>query len=335
MPSPERVTQEAGGDLGEKSRRPDFTRRRRGAWLYSLGLHVSILLLLGLLVRHLPRGIVETVERSGGIVLVQHQGERTEYYAAEDSPDSAAAQSPAASALSSPAELELSLPGSLPEAGQESISLSGGPQQDPVEALLQSQGGRETGEYAVETGVFGVKAKGSRFLYVFDRSASMSALEGRPLAAAKAQMVRSLQDLGETQQFQVIFYNNEPTILNPFYPRPPKLLFADKQNRQLATEHIRGIVASGTTRHEDALLLALKMNPDVVFFLTDAEQPVMTIQEMERVCRRNQSVGASIYAIQFGIGPPQGGENFLARLARRNEGNHVYVDVTRLPARVP
>ena len=223
--------------------------------MFSLGLHVSILLLLGLLVQDLPRGIVETVERTGGIVLVQHQGERTEYYAAEDSPDSAAVQSTAAAALSSPAELELSLPGSLPEAGQDSVNLSGSPQQDPVESLLQSRGGQETGECAVETGVFGVRAKGSRFLYVFDRSASMSALEGRPLGAAKAQLIRSLQDLGETQQFQVIFYNKEPTILNPFYPRPPRLLFANKQNRQLATEHIRGIVATGTTRHEDFRLV--------------------------------------------------------------------------------
>ena len=334
MPSPERVTREAGGDLGEKSRQQGFTRRRPRAWLFSLGLHVSILLLLGLLVQRLPRGIVETVERTGGIVLVENQGERTEYYSAEDAVDSIAAQSSAAQSLSSPAELELSLPGSLPMVGETGADLAG-QGEDPFESLLQARGGRETGEYTVETGVFGVKAKGSRFIYVFDRSASMNALEGRPLEAAKGQLIRSLQDLGEIQQFQVIFYNNEPTILNPFFPRPPRLLFAGKQNRQLATDHIRGIVASGTTRHEDALLLALKMSPDVVFFLTDAEEPVMTFQELERVSRRNQFVGASIYTVQFGIGPPQGGENFLARLARRNDGKHAYVDVNRLPARIP
>ena len=334
MPSPERVTREAGGDLGEKSRQQGFTRRRPRAWLFSLGLHVSILLLLGLLVQRLPRGIVETVERTGGIVLVKNQGERTEYYSAEDAVDSIAAQSSAAQSLSSPAELELSLPGSLPMVGETGADLAG-QGEDPFESLLQARGGRETGEYTVETGVYGVKAKGYRFIYVFDRSASMNALEGRPLEAAKGQLIRSLQDLGETQQFQVIFYNNEPTILNPFFPRPPRLLFAGKQNRQLATDHIRGIVASGTTRHEDALLLALKMSPDVVFFLTDAEEPVMTFQELERVSRRNQFVGASIYTVQFGIGPPQGGENFLARLARRNDGKHAYVDVSRLPARVP
>jgi hypothetical protein len=77
------------------------------------------------------------------------------------------------------------------------------------------------------------------------------------------------------------------------------------------------------------------MKPDVIFFLTDAEEPVMSFQELERVCRRNRFVGASIHAIQFGIGPPQGGANFLAQLARRNEGNHAYIDVTRLPARIP
>lgn len=334
MPSPHLVRQPADGDLGEKKiRQMGFARRRPGAWVFSFGLHVLALILLGLFLQRLPRGIVKTVDRTGGIVLVQHQGERAEYYTADQTGDSATVETAAAQALSSPGELEIELPGSLPTVEQGGLNLEG-QQADPVESLLQARGGRESGEYAVETDVFGVKAKGSRFIYVFDRSASMNALEGRPLRAAKAQLIRSLQDLGATQQFQIIFYNNEPTILNPFYPRPPRLLFADEQNRKMATTHVQGVVATGTTRHEDALLLALAMKPDVIFFLTDAEEPVMSFQELERVCRRNRFVGASIHAIQFGIGPPQGGANFLAQLARRNEGNHAYIDVTRLPARV-
>lgn len=312
--------------------------RRPGALLMSLLLHLGLLVLLGLLIQQRSLGVAESPDRTGGIVLVQNNGDQVEYFQAEDvsstTSASTAEQVAAANLTAAPDEVELSLPGSLPqpaEAGEAAVGLP----LDPGEDLLRAEAGREAGEYAVETGLFGARAEGTRFIYVFDRSASMNSLNGRPLAAAKSQLIGSLQDLGDTQQFQVIFYNDEPTILNPYYPRPPRLLFADKQNRKLAADHVRGVVATGTTRHEEPLLLAIKMSPDVIFFLTDAEQPVMSRAEVERVSRRNQAVGASIHAIQFGIGPAQGGDNFLRRLAERNGGNHVYVDVTRLPSRRP
>ena len=67
----------------------------------------------------------------------------------------------------------------------------------------------------VSTSVFGVQAQGSRFVYVFDRSGSMADFRGRPLAAAKQELVRSLADLQDTNQFQIIFYNERPKIFRP------------------------------------------------------------------------------------------------------------------------
>jgi hypothetical protein len=40
----------------------------------------------------------------------------------------------------------------------------------------------------------------------------------------------------------------------------------------------------------------------------------------------------SINAIEFGYGPQSGADNFLVRLARQNNGMHVYVDVSQLPS---
>lgn len=66
-------------------------------------------------------------------------------------------------------------------------------------------------------------------------------------------------------------------------------------------------------------------------FLTDAGEPQLTASELEKL--RQLNTGTVINAVEFGIGPDPGGDNFLVRLARQNGGQHVYIDVTRLPGR--
>ena len=65
----------------------------------------------------------------------------------------------------------------------------------------------------VETELFGLRARGSRFLYVLDRSASMSELGGKPLRTLKAELEKSLLPLTEQEEFQIIFYNHRPRLM--------------------------------------------------------------------------------------------------------------------------
>jgi len=159
----------------------------------------------------------------------------------------------------------------------------------------------------------------------------MNGYEGRPLAASKAELIRSLQSLQAVHQFQIIFYNSQVTAFNPSPSQPPQLMFATEQNKALAAQFIRNVPADNGTRHMEPLRLALRLAPDVVFFLTDAGEPQLSPADLESLRRLN--VGTVINAIEFGTGPDPGGDNFLARLARQNDGQHVYVDVTRLPGR--
>ena len=78
----------------------------------------------------------------------------------------------------------------------------------------------------------------------------------------------------------------------------------------------------------DDLKSALRMRPDVVFFLTDADQPKLTFGELQRVRRWNS--GTTIHAIEFGAGPQIAADSFLMKLARQNGGQHAYVDVRNL-----
>lgn len=176
------------------------------------------------------------------------------------------------------------------------------------------------------TKVYGLPGEGFKFVYCFDHSASMGGAGNNALKAAKAELLASLEHLEPTHQFQIIFYNARPTIF-AISGQPGRLVFATDQNKGEARRFIEGIKPSGGTDHQAALEMALNLAPDVVFFLTDANEPAMTASQLARIARRNG--GAVINAIEFGQGASPGSENFLTRLARENAGGYTYVDLTK------
>ncbi len=301
-------------------------------------LHATLLVTLGFMVQVTQRGGDLEPARGGGIVLARDADGTAEYFGEEDVASSSQSQTQqqqqtSEGAIPTADDMPVDLAGSLPQ------PISGNMGSDVADTLpsasgfadgARPSGGRVNGNQA-KTSVFGAEGVGNKFVYVFDRSASMDGYQGRPLAAAKAELSASLEDLDKIHQFQIIFYNEQPSVFNPNRPQPPSMLFGDTQTKRLAQNYVRGIVAAGGTKHMEALKMALGMNPDVIFFLTDADEPQLSASELEEIRQRNARVGASINTIQFGAGLDQGGNNFLVRLAKMNGGHHVYVDVTRLP----
>jgi hypothetical protein len=314
-----------------------MARRPVPAWVMSVVLHAAVLLVFGLTIRVAsPSGADVEPDRTGGIVLVKRSEGRQEYFDRSDetadrqaSPDTAA-PSTAAAMLPSPAELPVDFDGVLP-AGGTSVGAGdvGGVLPDAGDLTTGTGPSKQIGG-AAQTQVFGVQGVGHEFVYVFDRSGSMSGFGGRPLRAAKRELIASLQDLGKLHQFQIIFYNQTPKIFNPT-GGTPQLFWGSDPNKQMAEQFVQGIVADGSTRHMFALSMALKMRPDVIFFLTDAEDPQMTEDELAQVGRLNVGRETVINAIQFGFGPYDGEDNFLKRLARENRGQWAYQDISKLP----
>src|SRR4051812_9504589 len=174
---------------------------------------------------------------------------------------------------------------SLPAAFAQSLSARG----------LHSSSGDDS-QYAPVT-VFGIEAKGSKFVYVFDRSGSM---EGAPLAAAKKQLLESLQPLGETQQFDILFFNHRVAMFEGA-SGAKRATFATDTNKKLAGEFVQRITADGGTDRALALKRALALQPDVIFFLSDKDKP-MAAKELDEIVRSNDRVGAQICTIEFGRG---------------------------------
>jgi hypothetical protein len=185
--------------------------------------------------------------------------------------------------------------------------------------------GKPGGDGSAKTSVFGVEGRGTKFVYLFDRSASM---DGAPLSAAKKQLIESLKSLDGVHQFQIIFFNSTTQIFDAA-GTGKRIVFASDRNKQLAWNFVGGITADGGTDRMVALRDALAMGPNVIFFLTDADDP-MSPTELAEVDRLNHRAATKICVIEFGRGPMAPQYNFLMQLARETGGKYGYVDTTKL-----
>jgi hypothetical protein len=176
-----------------------------------------------------------------------------------------------------------------------------------------------------KTSVFGVEGNGNKFVYLFDRSASM---EGPPLSAAKKQLLESLKSLDGVHQFQIIFFNSRTRVFDAS-GGGHRVAFASDRNKQLAANFVGGITADGGTDRMVALREAIGFAPNVIFFLSDADDP-MSASELAEIGRLNRRVLAAICVIEFGRQPAPGKDNFLMQLARESGGKYGYVDTTTL-----
>lgn len=313
-------------------------RRGLPAWAISLSIHVLIFVALGIVLRPVVHGVQDGGGKEGQIVLVSNNNSKTEFLSEEDitETESESSSSNANEASESPfpqtTESALDTTGLFPTTdgliGPSGSSSGGLP--DAGDLLSGLGNGASAQGSQSSTQVFGIKGQGSKFVYVFDRSSSMEGFGGRPLAAAKAELIASLKQIGSNHQFQIIFYNDDPAVFDPYGSGQPTMMFGSEENMTSATRFVSSIRGVGGTRHLEPMTLALNFSPDVIFFLTDAQDPAITEAELNLIQKRNRSA-ASINTIEFGSGPQSSRESFMARLARQNHGQHVYIDVSKLP----
>jgi hypothetical protein len=173
---------------------------------------------------------------------------------------------------------------------------------------------------------FGLEAAGERVVYVCDRSASMAEPGGEPLAAAKRELLASIESLGDSRQFQLIFYNQRQTMFSPGGGRGLPL-FTDERTLEELRRFVDGISAAGGTRHAEAVAAALRLAPDVVFILTDADAgDDLTEDELRRLSGRLGQ--ARCMVVQFGGGTGRRSPR-LARLAEISGGVYRVVEPGR------
>jgi hypothetical protein len=314
------------------------------AWVFSVAIHCAIFAILCVKMQPWSKGSADAQRGSMGIVLHKAvvdgaSSDDNPYYVVQTAAFVENLQPPQLLAVSTTisSEAETASTDQPPNAPPQSTSKNGGTKKAPTKQSKASGGStaaasstrarlasRGSNGYA-QVSVFGVQGHGNKFIYVFDRSASM---EGPPLAAAKKQLIDSLQSLSGLNQFHIIFFNTHTQSFDAS-GGGHRIAFASDRNKKLAANFVGGITADGGTDRLVALREAINFAPDVIFFLTDAEDP-MSPTELAELARANRKAQATICVIEFGKKPEPTPNNFLARLAHETGGQYGYVDTTKL-----
>jgi Mg-chelatase subunit ChlD len=174
-----------------------------------------------------------------------------------------------------------------------------------------------------QVSLFGVKAEGSKFVYVLDRSGST---DGKLLATAKAEILASIESIDDVHQFQLVVYNERPKAFNPA-GSGGQLAFGTDANREEVKKFLSTISGDGGTDHAAALSMAIRMRPDVIFLLSDGDDPKLTAHDLERIDRIG--AGVIINTVQFGEGRKLE-HGFMEKLAKQSGGEYKFVDTTKL-----
>ncbi|MDR0336078.1 MAG: VWA domain-containing protein [Planctomycetaceae bacterium] len=170
--------------------------------------------------------------------------------------------------------------------------------------------------------VFGTEGTGNSFVFVFDRSGSMSEYAARPIRAAKTELIQCIDSLENLYRFNIIFYNENMTCWRSNRQMPE----ATDQNKENAKRFVEGITPVGGTNHLKPLLEAVTHRPDVIFFLTDGDEAhALSSGQLDTIGRKN-GLRSQINVIQFGVGANHE-SNFLRKLAANNRGQYSYIDV--------
>ncbi|HBT78513.1 MAG TPA: hypothetical protein DEB39_16670, partial [Planctomycetaceae bacterium] len=264
------------------------------SWFGSLVFHALILLLLFFFVsvRGNPDSPPGERLNNAGIVFKQ-DGEEGRVYSDSDGnthTESPAAATPSMRDMFEERFSEQAIADSLPETAIGVSSPRGQPGIGNVTSL--NTGAGLTGSDRAGTGAgpgggktkvrfWGTEGTAQRFVFVIDRSSSMLEDGGRPFREAKAELRRAVDSLTPENRFNVVFYSDTMSAIFG-----EVLKAADDINKTAAKRIIDGTLPAGGTDHEAPLIRALRMKPEVIFFLTDGdEKDALSAAALDRIQR--------------------------------------------------
>ncbi len=316
------------------------------AWLLSTIVHLLVVILLALFVRTVPKSLPGEPDRAGSIVLARRSGsDEVEYFDNSDTQESEATreplthENPLVPSPSSDADLlipDVKLPGkpmisvgstndllTIPDITQQTgppiVPDSSDVSEFLAEEMARIRNRGPKGPTARISLFGGSQSEGHSFVFLLDRSESMGGLGA--LDAAKQELLAALSRLNDNHHFQIIAYHHKTVYVGERTMRP-----ASPDVKGEVPAYFNGLAPFGKTFHETALLSALRLNPDVIYVLSDGGDPKLTEPQITQISRR--AGGTTIHCIEFGFGARQESNTFLEQLATRCGGTYAYVNMS-------
>lgn len=238
------------------------------AWIVSAVLHAVAVILLGIF--NLPRDL----GTGGPLHLDAELGAETAPLEALEL--MAGGLAPDLIALPSADELELTdLTVLDPRSDPFGTDASQGRGRNDQSASHRRQG-EVQGQSGQRTSFFGATAYGDRFVYVLDMSGSMEQGQrgssgGNRFDRASAELVRSVNQLTDSQAFSVILFSSKTRLMFDHQGLFPEMLPATAENKDRLREWIARIQPGGGTDPREALRLGLELSPSALFLLSDGD----------------------------------------------------------------
>lgn len=317
-------------NLEAAQRDPGRVRRRWGARgvTVSAVVHLVLILALGLVTIQVPVG--------QGIFQFEASASSQSDLDTLDAIEPLQAAEPLEAMELQPAQWTPSLENALPDLpAVDSAALGESPAAESSSRTSPQSLADVSGKIAKQMSAdfFGASATGTCFCFLIDGSATM---RGAPWEAARAELIRSLQSLSESQRFYVIFYHRTVNrIPDPQSGQPAKLaLYASRENLQhavrwLHTQRVEATIPGGN--QAVVLQAAIELEPDAVFYLTDGEMTESVQRNVLRALRQvnrvsdpidGESIRIPIHTIAFHS--PSGIE-VMRRIAEENGGQMTFV----------
>jgi hypothetical protein len=186
------------------------------------------------------------------------------------------------------------------------------------------RGGGGTGDGKGTTGkasteFFGIGGYGQTFVYVVDASDSMN--DRGKFERARYELLKSIEQLTSEQRFYVIFYNESAYPMDAAAP-----LLATPDNVAKTTNWINQVEPTGGTNPLPALLLALTIRPDAIYFLSDGQFDPAVMNQLRFRNRPNLKMHirqVPIHTIAFF---DRIAEAMMRTIARNSGGEYNYVN---------
>jgi hypothetical protein len=165
--------------------------------------------------------------------------------------------------------------------------------------------------------IIGAPAHARRVTYLIDRSLSMGA--SGALERAKDELVASVCALPPNARFRVFVYNlSAQPLLTGDWATPDVVTLGVVKSR------LNDLSASGGTDHVGALRRAMLTRPDVLFWVTDADE--LTDAAVREVTRLNVA-GTRLHVVELAAGRADG-RGLLKQLSENNGGTYRRVSPT-------